>query len=326
MNEETTELNRRIEELEKKIKVLEDHKHLGIDNSKELDSATRIGCNEITVDGVGIQRNLFAIPFLRAYDIDDPTKSRRKVAVALGITGEKDTTSEQDNMSLQVGKGEVMEESSREDWEENSFSQLIMTHRPKGNLGFLSWVGKNLPIATFLTAKRSPIVFGKGVISGNKVIDVNANFKPGKSPSLGGAGDLSNTGVHGICNVKDANLNIQEANRILEITKTEIICENDWQYQGEVNYEIVMPIVFGSANAPYSLGYFGDGLVFGYGVRARNDVASMTWGNGSPEGNRLANVGSLYIRHDGGTSSTLYIKESGKNTNTGWRRVTTSTP
>ena len=38
---------------------------------------------------------------------------------------------------------------------------------------------------------------------------------------------------------------------------------------------------------------------------------------GSPEGSQTAIVGSLYLRTDGGASTTLYVKESGAG-NTGW--------
>lgn len=41
-------------------------------------------------------------------------------------------------------------------------------------------------------------------------------------------------------------------------------------------------------------------------------------GYGSPENNFSAQVGSIYQRLDGGANTTLYIKESGDNTNTGW--------
>lgn len=40
-------------------------------------------------------------------------------------------------------------------------------------------------------------------------------------------------------------------------------------------------------------------------------------GTGAPEGVVTANVGSLYLRLDGGASTTLYVKESGTNA-TGW--------
>lgn len=41
-------------------------------------------------------------------------------------------------------------------------------------------------------------------------------------------------------------------------------------------------------------------------------------GSGSPEGKVIANIGTLYLRQDGGTSTTLYVKESGTQTNIGW--------
>lgn len=39
---------------------------------------------------------------------------------------------------------------------------------------------------------------------------------------------------------------------------------------------------------------------------------------GSPNGQVKANVGSLCHRTDGGAGTTLYVKESGNGTNTGW--------
>lgn len=41
-------------------------------------------------------------------------------------------------------------------------------------------------------------------------------------------------------------------------------------------------------------------------------------GVGTPEGSVQGNVGQLYLRLDGGTSTTLYVKESGAGTDTGW--------
>lgn len=45
--------------------------------------------------------------------------------------------------------------------------------------------------------------------------------------------------------------------------------------------------------------------------------ASIRSGSGSPEGVVTANVGSLFLRTDGGAGTTLYVKESGTG-NTGW--------
>ena len=41
-------------------------------------------------------------------------------------------------------------------------------------------------------------------------------------------------------------------------------------------------------------------------------------GSGSPAGAVTASVGALFLRENGGAATTLYVKESGTNTNTGW--------
>lgn len=56
---------------------------------------------------------------------------------------------------------------------------------------------------------------------------------------------------------------------------------------------------------------FGGGLVLG-------EVLTISHGPSAPNGLRNGRVGSLYLRTDGGAASTLYVKESGDNTNTGW--------
>ena len=48
-----------------------------------------------------------------------------------------------------------------------------------------------------------------------------------------------------------------------------------------------------------------------------NGTTLFTSGSGSPEGVLTAPIGSLYTRTDGGTGTTLYVKESGTG-NTGW--------
>lgn len=46
-------------------------------------------------------------------------------------------------------------------------------------------------------------------------------------------------------------------------------------------------------------------------------VSSILTGSGTPEGAVVAPVGTLFLRTDGGASTTLYVKESGSG-NTGW--------
>lgn len=50
-------------------------------------------------------------------------------------------------------------------------------------------------------------------------------------------------------------------------------------------------------------------------------AAALRIGKGDPEGVIAAQVGTLYIDRDGGTSTVLYVKETGGATNTGWRAV-----
>lgn len=57
-----------------------------------------------------------------------------------------------------------------------------------------------------------------------------------------------------------------------------------------------------------------------FSIKSGNDsnYSSFYSGAGSPEGKVTAPLGSLYLRVDGGTNSTLYIKEGGGSTSTGW--------
>lgn len=50
---------------------------------------------------------------------------------------------------------------------------------------------------------------------------------------------------------------------------------------------------------------------------AWNSGPRIQTGSGTPEGSLSANVGSLYLRTDGGSGTSLYVKESGSG-NTGW--------
>lgn len=42
------------------------------------------------------------------------------------------------------------------------------------------------------------------------------------------------------------------------------------------------------------------------------------WGDGDPNGKVVANPGAFYLNGSGGAGNTLWVKESGVNTNTGW--------
>ncbi len=60
-----------------------------------------------------------------------------------------------------------------------------------------------------------------------------------------------------------------------------------------------------------------DAVTFEDGVNiASGDIVWRT-GTGSPEGSITAAVGSLWLRSDGGSGTTLWVKETGTG-NTGW--------
>lgn len=64
-----------------------------------------------------------------------------------------------------------------------------------------------------------------------------------------------------------------------------------------------------------------------FAVPARAQVVVGTCvissGTGTPEGNKTGKVCDVYIRTNGGASTTLYVKESGTNTTTGWAATAT---
>jgi hypothetical protein len=44
----------------------------------------------------------------------------------------------------------------------------------------------------------------------------------------------------------------------------------------------------------------------------------VRFGAGTPEGNVTADIGTLYLRTDGSTSTTLYVKTANNGSATGW--------
>lgn len=56
---------------------------------------------------------------------------------------------------------------------------------------------------------------------------------------------------------------------------------------------------------------------FQHWCRQTHDLR-MLFGDGSPEGVVTADRGTIYLRSDGSTSTTLYVKTAGDGLNTGW--------
>ena len=53
---------------------------------------------------------------------------------------------------------------------------------------------------------------------------------------------------------------------------------------------------------------------------ADGEDRDITYGYGTPEGVIAKNIGALFMRLDGGASTTMYLKETGSS-DTGWRAI-----
>lgn len=82
----------------------------------------------------------------------------------------------------------------------------------------------------------------------------------------------------------------------------------------------VIPRTFvGLLDTPNSLtGAGGKLLSVGEDETGVQVTSKLLWGTGDPEGVVAASVGTIFIREDGGVGSTMYVKESGDGTTTGW--------
>lgn len=160
----------------------------------------------------------------------------------------------------------------------------------------------------------------------------------GKSITAG-ASTLSDTGQSWTTNqlagayiyLFDSSGNSLESRQIASNTATQITIDGTWaSTDSNVSYIVYMPVYLGAANIPWRQVYIGGDdvssggtgaqrrvLRFGYGTTSGADVIGIYYGTGSPESVVTANVGSLYLRKDGSTSTTLYVKTSGTGS-TGW--------
>lgn len=73
----------------------------------------------------------------------------------------------------------------------------------------------------------------------------------------------------------------------------------------------------GSVTPPSSLPWVVIGGIGGPAPTTGSKKPGIFWGSGSPESVLAAGIGSIALRYDGGTSTAMYVKESGTST-TGW--------
>jgi hypothetical protein len=297
------EINNLKEKLEKLENTFKEHQHLGgTDGSKELSGETKINAKEIVIHGAGAQvQDLVEIPFYMLDAEEDAINQKRMSGFGISIVGEKGATGEQINMILGTGKNLKAEDekkilpSNRLDFSEVNLAQILLTHSPQSLL-------------TFLQAYRTPVVTGHtGTITlgASTLTDSSAKFQTDQL-------------VDSILSLLTDGVLI-ETRKITSNTENVITVDEAWEAaSGSYDYEILTPIYLGSANAPYKRLYVGEDIRLGYGASAGTQVRFIKWGADSPEGVVTANPGSLYLNSSGGVGTTLYVKESGVQTNTGW--------
>ncbi len=300
------DLTQRIEELEQKIQRMEEHRHLGLDGSKELGEGTTINAKEVFIHGAGNVKSGFTVAPRRMFDggpLDG--KKRRVVADSITVLG-KDTTSEQVTSGNVVGKAldtDNILPSNKHDFSETNFAQLFLVNSTNGS-PFASGPSIFGPFGA-IYGSRTPIASAEGeVVNGEAtLLDKDAKYVPNQL-----VGSMLNVGPGPL-----------ETHRIVSNTETTITTDNPFTIipSGSYSYFIATPLILGVSLLPFSRIIVGDDIRLGYGGSAGSQVQYIKWGTGSPEGVVTANIGSMYLRRDGGAGTTLYIKESGTG-NTGW--------
>lgn len=234
---------------------------------------------------------------------DDPGLiSKRAGGMGVG-TNSKDLNAEQTNVAI---VNEMLEKLEPSDLSGNetpplqsekiaNMVELLLTHSTFDDATYNS----------FFWALRNPIVISTGrIINGGTVLtDLGQNWEVNE---LAGA-TLYLTG------------STTEAYEIASNTANTItITGGTWaSTSNEYSYQVSRPVYLGAANGPWRRLYVEDDIRFGIGPSGGSTVIWIKFGSGSPESVVTANVGSLYLRTDGGAGTTLYIKESGTGA-TGW--------
>lgn len=292
-------IEERIEKLERTMK---DHLHLGVDGSKEFDGSTSINAKEVEIHGSGaVKEGQLSSPFVMYDGTPEDGKNKRLTGISVASL-HKDTVSEQVQGSITSGKNRKFDNIiplNKTDFDDVNFSQMIIGHNPQSTQ---SMSGPSVfPPFSFLWALRTPYIEGSGLITngGTTLTDNTADFK---NSLAGSVLYLSNL----------------EARKVVSNTSNEITIDGTWSSaSGEYGYQLVTPIFLGAAQYPFTRLYVGEDIRLGYGSSGGSQVQYIKWGNGSPEGVVTANIGSLYLRRDGSTNTTLYIKESGTGSS-GW--------
>lgn len=309
---EFNELKNRLEAIEAKLNF---HTHRGTDGSQKINLGdTDLSIQNLTLVGGNPSdevQSAIKLPLNVVDNISDKkldtgglksglSELKRGAGFGVGVISKGVQNAEQVNAGIVAGvdSGSVIPPKINQ-------AQLRLIH--------LSLDTTHHPPYAFLNAQRTPIVLSTGSITngGNTLTDTKQNFATNELIGL-------------ILLLENSSGDILEAYTISSNTATTITINGTWtSATGTYNYYVFCPVFLGSADSPWGRAYFGDrnndkkAIRLGYGSSDGSQVIWICYGSGSPEGVVAANVGSLYLRTDGGTGTTLYVKESGTG-KTGW--------
>lgn len=297
----------KIEELTEKLTSFMEHKHLGDDGSKEFDGDTEMAVKALQISGGGqIARSGYTrLPFSITDAVASEEAGTRTFSEGIVVAG-KGQEDEQIQAIILGGKlvtAEDLELVNRSDWDKVNyiFTRLIQQTD--------SVAAGSLPPLSFFTGNRTPYITGRGSLTtgSSTFTDSSAEFETDRF-------------INSILNIRDLTTgNTVESFLITGNTATTITVDGEWTLtSGAYEYILVTPVLLGAVDEPWHRVYIGNSIRLGYGPSSGADVQWLKWGTGSPEGVVTATPGSLYLRKDGGATTSLYVKTSGGTGATGW--------
>lgn len=327
-DEKILSLQREIESLKQSVRVFNDslkkqegiiktHRHLGVDGTSPYIGDTKINASEINITSGIISDS--TSPIKSVLNILDNVigstlgKVTRRLAFFGMFVNNKGGSGEQiDNI---IGAG-ITPKNPPQNFDfagTLNLSQLQLLHQPQS---------AETPPYGFFSGLRTPQLSGTGSIVNGGTVLTDTTLNLVVDALAGCTLDLFVSGP-------GAEL---ESYKIVSNTATTVtIVDGTWaSATGSYSYYIYTPLFLGSADIPWRRIFVGGDvrsaaaasnvkfdLRIGDGPSGGSKVIWVAHGTGSPESVVTANIGSLYLRTNGGASTTLYIKESGTG-NTGW--------
>lgn len=303
------------QDLEQRLTKLEElfasHQHLGNDGSSIFYNNTQFNGASSFLN----PKNIFGAqtafyPLVITDGLNDNTVPRI-AGVATATTNKNKSTEEvlgAFGSGLALPSNYIPKRLNQVDWTQFSTTTMYLTHSPNSvpfNSGpsFLAGLSGLRAAATPQPRGTGTIVAGTSVL-----VDSEADFV---ADSLIGCVLAVNRKTYKIISNTTNTITIGYKTPVETVAKT-------FADTGTYTYAVIKPILLGDNQYVYSRLYIGEDIKLGYGATTSTEVCFIKWGYGSPEGKVSANTGSIYLNIQGGTNTTLYVKESGANGATGW--------